>query len=177
MATRTSSRLCARRARAAAAAAAAAATVAALPLLEQSPAVATVPSKNKPKRTAQEIAVQKRLVHDATDVYEKELERVFPNKVSRKFNQTLLQAYAGVTIDSVTSMHRRRVKKRQKEANNARARSIYSSGEDATATAAAMPGSVKRSHSTSVGCDDLWKDDLTDDAKASETSALPTSQS
>ena len=175
MATRTSSRLCARRARAAAAAAAA--TVDALPLLEQLPAVATVPSKNKPKRTAQEIAVHKRLVHDATDVYEKELERVFPNKVSRKFNQTLLQSYSGVTIDSVTSMHRRRVKKRQKEANNALARSIYS-GEAATAaTATAMPGSVKRSHSTSVGYDDLWKDDLTDDAKASETSALSASQS
>ena len=76
----------------------------------------TPPPPKKPKKTALEIEIQKQQVHAATNVYEKEVERLSGNNVSKQFNETLLQRFPGVSLDSIRSLHRRRAAKRMKEA-------------------------------------------------------------
>ena len=76
----------------------------------------TPPPPKKPKKTALEIEIQKQQVNAATNVYEKEIERLSGNNVSKQFNKTLLQRFPGVSLDSIRSLHRRRVAKRMKDA-------------------------------------------------------------
>jgi hypothetical protein len=98
---------------------------------DESSLVAPAPTK-KPKKMALEIEIQKQQVNAVTNVYEKEVEWLSGNNVSKHFNETLLQRFPGVSLDSIRSLHRHRVTKWMKDAT--RTASAAAAAAAATAT-------------------------------------------
>jgi hypothetical protein len=122
----------------------------------------TPPPPKKPKKTALEIEIQKQQVNAATNVYEKEVERLSGNNVSKQFNNTLLQRFPGVSLDSIRSLHRRRVTKRMNDAT--RTASAAAAAAAATASPPASDTSqavAEQSTQTSTTTGDTTTGDTT----------------